>query len=115
MPDLWPWLDSEVEEKENEDSWANATDPLISRHVPNSMDSARIEEEDIKRAQAEGVPTNHNLPHVRPRRVSSLRIVFAALAVLAALAIIADGILLSVVVAHPSTPTLYLMALLLPR
>ena len=43
MPDLWPWLDNEIEEKENEDSWANSTDPLISRHIPNSIEAARIE------------------------------------------------------------------------
>ncbi len=102
MPDLWPWLDSEVEEKENEDSWANSTDPLISRHVPNSIEAARIEEEDIKRALAEGVPTRHNLRLISPRRASSLRLVFAVLAILAALALIVDGILLfSVVVVHP--------------
>ncbi len=101
LPDFWPWLDNEVEEKENEDTWANSTDPLISRHIPNSVESARIEEEDIKRALAESVPTNHNLRLVRPRNVSSLRIVFAVLAILAALALIIDGILFSVVVVHP--------------
>ncbi len=101
LPDLWPWLDNEVEEKENEDTWANSTDPLISRHIPNSVESARIEAEDIKRALAEGIPTEHNMRWVRPRRSSSLRIAFAILAVLAALALIADGILLSVVVTHP--------------
>ncbi len=101
LPDLWPWLDNEVEEKENEDTWANSTDPLISRHIPNSVESARIEEEDIKRALAEGIPTEHKLRWVRPRRSSSLRIAFSILAVLAALALIADGILLSVVVVHP--------------
>src|SRR5712691_7205500 len=109
LPDLWPWLDNEVEEKENEDTWANSTDPLISRHIPNSVESARIEAEDIKRALAEGIPTEHNMRWVRPRRSSSLRIAFAILAVLAVLALIADGILLSVVVTHPrranATPT----------
>src|SRR6266851_707019 len=99
LPDLWPWLDNEVEE--NEDTWANSTDPLISRHIPNSVESARIEEEDIKRALAEGIPTEHKLRWVRPRRSSSLRIAFSILAVLAAFALIADGILLSVVVTHP--------------
>ncbi|HEU0000531.1 MAG TPA: carboxypeptidase regulatory-like domain-containing protein [Ktedonobacteraceae bacterium] len=101
LPDLWPWLDGEIEEKESEDSWANGTDPLISRHIPNSIDSARIEEEDIKRALAEGIPTNHLMQRIRPRRAFSLRTVFAILAILAALALIADGILLSVVVSHP--------------
>ena len=101
MPDFWPWLDNEVEEKENEDTWANSTDPLISRHIPNSVESARIEEEDIKRALAEGIPTSHNLRLIRPRRASSLRIVFAVLAILAALALIVDGILFSVLVVHP--------------
>ena len=101
LPDLWPWLDSEVEEKENEDSWANSTDPLISRHIPNSVEAARIEEEDIKRALAEGMPTSHDLRLVRPRRAFSLRIVFAVLALLAVAALIVDSVLLSVVVSHP--------------
>ncbi|HKV57667.1 MAG TPA: hypothetical protein VJO32_05275, partial [Ktedonobacteraceae bacterium] len=101
LPDLWPWLDGEVEEKENEDSWANGTDPLISRHVPNSVEAARIEEEDIKRALAEGIPTNHIMRRIRPHRFSSLRGVFAILAVMAALALIVDGVLFSIVVIHP--------------
>lgn len=105
MPDLWPWLDNEVEEKENEDSWANSTDPLISRHIPNSVEAARIEEEDIKRALAEGLPTSHNLRLIRSRRPFSLRIAFVVLALLAVIALIVDSVLLSVVVTHPRRAT----------
>src|SRR5579859_4455794 len=105
MPDLWPWLDNEVEEKENEDSWANSTDPLISRHIPNSAEAARIEEEDIKRAPAEGMPTSHNLHLVRVRRPFSLRMAFVVLALLAVIALIVDSVLLSVVVTHPRRAT----------
>ena len=101
LPDLWPWLDSEVEERENEDTWANSTDPLISRHIPNSIEAARVEEEDIRRALAEGMPTSHNLRLVRQRRAFSLRIAFVVLAILASFALIVDGVLLSVVVTHP--------------
>ncbi|HVB74253.1 MAG TPA: carboxypeptidase regulatory-like domain-containing protein [Ktedonobacteraceae bacterium] len=104
LPDFWPWLDTEAEEKENEDTWANSTDPLISRHAPNSSESARIEEEDIKRALAEGVPTQHNLARVLPRR-PSLRVAFAILAILAAIAIVVDGVLFSIVVIHPHQVT----------
>lgn len=105
MPDLWPWLDNEIEEKENEDSWANSTDPLISRHVPNSVEAARIEEEDIKRALAEGLPTRHNLRLVKSRRPFSLRIAFGVLALLAIIALLVDSVLLSVVVTHPRRAT----------
>ena len=105
MPDLWPWLDNEVEEKENEDTWANRTDPLISRHIPNSIEAARIEEEDIKRALAEGMPTSHNLRLIRPRHPFTLRIVFVVLALLAVIALIVDSVLLSVVVTHPRQAT----------
>ena len=101
LPDLWPWLDGEVEEKENEDSWANSTDPLISRHIPNSAEAARIEEEDIRRALAEGMPTSHNLRLFRARRPFSLRMAFVVLALLAVIALIVDSVLLSVVVNHP--------------
>ncbi len=105
LPDLWPWLDNEIEEKENEDSWANSTDPLISRHVPNSIEAARIEEEDIKRALAEGLPTRHNLRLVRSRRPFSLRIAFVVLALLAIIALLVDSVLLSVVATHPRRAT----------
>src|SRR5579863_612426 len=103
LPDLWPW-DNEVEEKENEDIWANGTDPLISRRVPNRFESALIEEEDIKRAQAEGIPTNHEMSGIRPRRSSRLRLAFMVLAILAAVALIADGVLLSLGFIHPHHP-----------
>ena len=105
LPDLWPWLDNEIEEKENEDSWANSTDPLISRHIPNSVEAARIEEEDIKRALAEGLPTSHNLRLIRSRRPFSLRMAFVVLALLAIIALLVDSVLLSVVVSHPRRAT----------
>jgi len=101
LPDLWPWLDSDVEEQEHEDTWANSTDPLISRHIPNSAESARIEEEDIRRARAEGIQTDHLLTRVRKHRTSRARIAFAVLAIFAVIALVVDGVLLSVVSNHP--------------
>ena len=101
LPDLWPWLDADAEEQEHEDTWANSTDPLISRHIPNSAESARIEEEDIRRARAEGIQTDHLLARVRRRRTSRARIAFAVLAIFAVIALVVDGVLLSVVSNHP--------------
>ncbi|HEX6481362.1 MAG TPA: BACON domain-containing carbohydrate-binding protein [Ktedonobacteraceae bacterium] len=93
LPDLWPWLDSGFEDKEV-DNWANQTDPLLSRHFPNSAESARIEEEDMRRAAAEGLSTAPFPIYRRPRQMSRLRMAFTALAIIAVLAMIVDGIFL---------------------
>src|SRR5579885_748806 len=54
VPDLWPWLqDSDAEESEN-DIWDNRPDTMLHRRFPNSAESARIEEEDMRRAIADG-------------------------------------------------------------
>src|SRR5258707_3883824 len=99
LPDLWPWLDADTEDKEN-DIWEDRTDPLIARHFPNSAESARIEEEDIRRALAEGVPT---APHPIPRksRAPHMRIAFIALAIFALVAFAIDGILIGVALNQP--------------
>ncbi|HZU65871.1 MAG TPA: BACON domain-containing carbohydrate-binding protein [Ktedonobacteraceae bacterium] len=99
LPDLWPWLDTELEDKEV-DNWANQTDPLLSRHFPDSSESARIEEEDMRRAAAEGISTAPFPSYRRSHRSPRLRTAFIALAVLAILAMIADGILLSFAFNH---------------
>jgi hypothetical protein len=88
-----------LEDKEV-DNWANQTDPLLSRHFPNSAESARIEEEDMRRAVAEGISTAPFPTYHRPRKLSRLRIVFIALAIIAVLAMLVDAILLSFVFNH---------------
>src|SRR5260370_24638157 len=99
LPDLWPWLDTDTEDKEN-DTWEDRTDPLIARHFPNSAESARIEEEDIRRALSEGVST---APHPVPRksRAPHMRIAFIALAIFALVAFAIDGILIYVAFNQP--------------
>ncbi len=100
LPDYWPWLDEDIEDKES-DIWANRTDPLISRRVPTSAKSASIEEEDMRRAIADGISTaQFPIPFVRSHS-SRLRIAFIILAIFALLALIADGILLNVAFNHP--------------
>ncbi len=99
MPDYWPWLDTDTEDKEN-DIWANSTDPLISRHVPTSAEAASIEEEDMQRAVAEGIPTaQFPIPFVR-RHFSRMRIAFIALAIIALIALAVDSVLLNVAFNH---------------
>jgi len=93
MPDLWPWLDIDAEDKDS-DIWANRTDPLISRHIPTSAESARIEEEDIRRAKAEGISTAQVPISRKDRHSSRIRIGFIALAIFALIALSVDGILL---------------------
>ncbi len=95
LPDYWPWLDDDTEEKER-DLWANRTDPLLSRRIPTSAESAKIEVEDIRRALADGIATTQfPIPFMR-RHASRLRIAFIALAIFALFALIIDGILLTV-------------------
>lgn len=106
MPDLWPWLqDTDQEENEN-DNWANRTDPLMARQFPNSVEIARIEEEDMRRAIAEGVVTMPLLPSRKKKKTRHIRMVFAILATLAMIALIADSALVTFVLfhSHRNTP-----------
>jgi Viral BACON domain len=98
LPDLWPWLNDGDSDEVEAASWSNRTDPLISRRVPNSIESARIEEEDIRRVAAEDVAT-FTLPAIR-KRASRLRILFASLTVLAVLALTIDSVLVSIAFLH---------------
>ena len=101
MPDLWPWLLEADPEESETDTWANRTDPLTLRHFPDSSEAARIEEEDIRRAMAEGAITAPVLPSRRRRRSSRLRFIFVLLTILAMVALVVDGILLSAALLRP--------------
>ena len=98
MPDLWPWL-PDSDDIDNNNTWENYTDPLLSRRFPDSIEAARIEAEDERRARAEGLlPT----PFLRrPTRTVRLRIAFVSLAILAVLALTIDTALVSVAFLHP--------------
>jgi hypothetical protein len=119
MPDLWPWLaDADVDENEN-DGWANHTDPLQSRHVPGSLEAARIEEEYMRRATVASITTNPSLPAKSLKTASPrMRAAFVALAIMAALALILDSALVFATFLHPRSqapivngpPTLFLSA-----
>jgi hypothetical protein len=99
LPDYWPWLDADIEDNES-DIWANRTDPLISRHIPTRAEAASIEEEDMRRAMADGMPTAQ-FPVAFVRRHSTrLRIAFIALAIFALIALVVDGILLNMAFNH---------------
>jgi hypothetical protein len=95
MPDLWPWLQTDAEESES-DIWSNRTDPLMARRFPNSAEVARIEEEDLRRAMAEGLVTipllpKRTAPHRTRRR---MQIIFAVLTLMAVAAMLTDGSLI---------------------
>ena len=99
LPDYWPWLDTDTEDKDG-DIWANRTDPLISRHIPTSAEAASIEEEDMRRAMADGMPTAQFPISFARRHSSRIRIAFIALAIFALIALAVDGILLNVAFNH---------------
>ncbi len=100
MPDLWPWLQDTDQEENDNDNWANHTDPLMARHFPNSAEIARIEEEDMRRAIAEGAVTMSPLPSSKKKRTHRIRLIFAVLATLALVALIADSSLITFVLLH---------------
>ena len=115
MPDFWPWLDADTEDKDS-DNWANQSDPLISRRFPNSDESARIEEEDIQRAVADGFSIVPFAVSVMRRYSPRIRLAFIGVVIFALIAISVDGILLlRVALNHspnnknvPGAPTLIL-------
>jgi hypothetical protein len=94
LPDLWPWLNDGDSDEIEAESWSNRTDPLISRRFPDSNEAALIEQEDMRRAAAEGLPTF--TLRVPRKHASRLRVVFASLTILAILALTIDSILVSV-------------------
>ena len=98
MPDLWPWL-PDTDDIDNNNTWENYTDPLLSRRFPDSIEAARIDAEDERRARAEGLIATPFLR--RPSRTTRLRIIFVSLAILAVLALTIDTTLVSVAFLHP--------------
>ena len=90
LPDFWPWLQDAEEEPEN-NPWR--TDPLSARHFPTNEESARIEEEDLRRAIAQGISSV--ITAVRRRPQKWLRILFMCTTVFALLALIIDTILVA--------------------
>ena len=99
IPDLWPWLQQDSDESES-DNWSGRTDPLMARHFPNSVETARIEEEDLRRAIAEGLVTLPILPQHASGTRRNMRLAFAILAILAVIAIVMDGVLIGVAFLH---------------
>lgn len=110
---IWPWLHAESDEEKEGDLWANMTDPLQARMRPTSAEAAEIEEADIRRAEMEEHTT---LPYpsisqqFRPRsfprlsnRLSPWHMAFGALVVLAVLALVVDGLLLSFAFNRPKS------------
>ncbi len=105
IPDLWPWLqpDSDADESES-DTWSNRTDPLLARQFPNSAEIARIEEEDLRRAIAEGVVTYPLLTQFNHPARRRMHMIFAMLIILAVVALLMDGILVAVAFTHQRHP-----------
>src|SRR5947209_15258948 len=103
IPDHWPWLQSDGDSDESEDdTWSNRTDPLMARHFPNVAEIARIEQDDWRRAVAEGLVTLP-LPPQRVQRAKHprMQMTFVVLVVLAIIAFVTDGALISVAFLHP--------------
>ncbi|MBA2678090.1 MAG: carboxypeptidase regulatory-like domain-containing protein [Ktedonobacteraceae bacterium] len=91
LPDFWPWLQEAEEDLPDNNSWR--TDPLSARHLPTNEESVRIEEEDRRRAIAQGVSSVITAVRKRPQKL--LRILFLCTAVFALLALIIDIVLVT--------------------
>src|SRR6266480_4190522 len=103
IPDHWPWLQPDGDSDESEDdTWSNRTDPLMARHFPNSAEIARIEEDDWRRAVAEGLVTLPLTPQlVKRAKHPRMHMTFVVLVILAIIAFVTDGALISVAFLHP--------------
>ena len=98
MPDLWPWI-PDTEENE-QDVWSDHTDPLIRRHFPSSRETARLEEEDVRRARAEGFRVSFLQRKRATVKAKRLRMLFGFLAVMAIGALLIDAALVSFTFFH---------------
>ncbi|HEY0756148.1 MAG TPA: carboxypeptidase regulatory-like domain-containing protein [Ktedonobacteraceae bacterium] len=98
----WPaWFGEDDEAEKESDAWANFTDPLQARSLPTVNDAAPIEEADIRRVQMEEQTTQPLFTMVRAkRRFSRWHIAFASMVLLAVLALLVDGSLLSFAFNH---------------
>src|SRR5258708_38967725 len=100
----WAWLQGGGVEDDENDIWSNSTDPLMARHFPNSAEVARIEEEDVKRAIADGMVTvplmkrHVAAPHRNKRNIRTAITVFI---ILALVFLIVDSVLILAVFTHP--------------
>src|SRR5258708_21512284 len=104
IPDHWPWLQEADADDDENDIWSNSTDPLMARHFPNSAEVARIEEEDLKRAIADGMMTAPLMPrHVAAlrRNKGKIRTAITVFIVLALVFLILDFLLILAVFRHP--------------
>ncbi|HTD18749.1 MAG TPA: hypothetical protein VK667_04390, partial [Ktedonobacteraceae bacterium] len=104
IPDHWPWLQEADTDDDENDIWSNSTDPLMARHFPNSAEVARIEEEDLKRAIADGMMTAPLMPrHVAAlrRNKGKIRTAITVFIVLALVFLIVDSVLILAVFTHP--------------
>ena len=106
MPDLWPWLQDTDGEEGESDSWSNRTDPLMARHFPNSAEVAQIEEEDLRRAMAEGLVTIPLLPKrtAATGKHRRMQLIFIILVLLAVVAMMMDGGLVFFAFLHQPHP-----------
>lgn len=103
LPDIWPWI-PDTEENE-QDLWADYTDPLVRRRFPDSNETARIEEEDVRRARAEGFRVSLLRRGRATIKAKRLRMLFACLAIMAICALLIDSALVSLAFIHQRRTT----------
>ena len=106
LPDLWPWLQDPDSDENEHDNWTG-TDPLMSRHVPDGTEAARIDAEDERRAIAATATKPLKTAQLVKKRanITRLRTIFACVALLTVFALTVDGILVSFAFFHRARNT----------
>lgn len=97
LPDFWPWLPEHENEENEDDKWADAGDPLLARQLDPAA-AQRIEQEDVRRAIAEGHIPSFPMPKlVTPllQNKQRLRLFFICAAALILLSLAFDSLLVS--------------------
>jgi Viral BACON domain len=102
---LWPWSPVSDADESDHDDWIQSSDPLKERQLPNSAEVARLEEEDMRRAIADGMMVSSQSTAVIPNPASKrLHTTFVGLVVLALLALTIDSVLVSMAFLRPHSP-----------
>src|SRR5712691_1952447 len=94
--------DTDIDDENKSDPWANQADPLVTRHLPDSAEAMRIDEEDNCRLLAGDEQAMIAARPTRRRRVmpGHIRMAFIVLAILGSLALLVDGTLVSLNLFH---------------
>ena len=97
LPDLWPWFHPN-ESDESKDEWIDQSDPLLKRHFPSNEEAVQIEQEDMHRLLGDRISAVWEVVKdgVKHEPQKCVRILFIAISIFAALALMIDTVMVAV-------------------